>query len=243
MGRSNIIYWFVQEFNLLKIMKFKSGINVAYNGNMKIPIINGQYVPSCRQKEGGFTLVELFIVLLIIGLLVRIATMNTDFMNRSRVTSATRQMLSDLLATRLDGMVSGPSGIADSMQYMRGGGIRLISTTQYATFRFNDINANYQYDGLPEETNTQTFKLQTGVEIKRVVGGALVSPTNSVNDIIMFDHLGLLRDYQWNSNISSLVLVMQYSPSPSVASNCIFVRANRIREGFWNAATNICTEK
>ena len=225
----------------MKIVKFKSGINVAYNSdNMKIPINNGQYVLSCREKEGGFTLVELFVVLLIIGILATIATMNTDLKNKSLVTSATRQMLSDLLATRLDGMVSGPSGIADSMQYMRGGGIRLVSTTQYATFRFNDCSQNYQYDatgcsGLPEETNTQTFKLQTGVvEIKRVVGGALVSPTNSVNDIIMFDHLGLLRDYQWNSNLSSLVIVVQYSPSPSVASNCIFVRANRIREGSWN---------
>jgi prepilin-type N-terminal cleavage/methylation domain-containing protein len=215
---------------------------------MKIPINNEQYVLSCRQKEGGFTLIELFIVLLIIGILVTIATMNTDVKNKSSVTSASRQILGDLLATRLDGMVSGPSGIADAMQYMRGGGIRLVSSTQYATFRFNDCNQNYQYDatgcsGLPEETSTQTFKLQTGVEIKRVVGGALVSPTNSVNDIIMFDHLGLLRDYQWNSNISSLVIVVQYSPSPSVASNCIFVRANRIREGSWNATTNNCTEK
>jgi prepilin-type N-terminal cleavage/methylation domain-containing protein len=221
---------------------------LIYNDIMKILNNNRQYRYSCRQKEGGFTLVELLVVLLIIGILLTISTMDMGFAHRSRVTSGTRQLLSDLLATRLDGMVSGPSGIADAMQYMRGGGIRLVSTTQYATFRFNDCSQNYQYDaagcsGLPEETNPQTFNLPRDVEIKRVVGGALVSPTNSVNDIIMFDHLGLLRDYQWNSNLSSLVIVVQYSPSPSVASNCIFVRANRIREGSWNDTTKICAEK
>ncbi len=220
---------------------------------MKVTINNRYSERSCGVDSGGFSMIELVIVMAIIATLVAIASMSSRMINKARVSNAIRQVMGDLQAARLDAMVSGPSGTADEMQFMRGAGIRLISTSQYATFRFNDCNQNYQYDTgatagcatSTEESNTKIIGFPSGVVMQRVAGGVRVNPTNSVNDIYLFDHLGLLRDYQWNSyqwnsGTSSLVIVIQW---PNLVSKCIFIRGNRIREGTWNDTSATCSEQ
>jgi hypothetical protein len=106
------------------------------------------------------------------------------------------------------------------------------------TFQFNDSNQDYQYQAGEETPGSQTVNLPTNVQIKRVSGGALVSPANAAGDIIMFDHIGLLRDSNWVYVTPPFVIVVQW---PSLTSSCISVSSNRIREGTLNGTT--CTEK
>jgi prepilin-type N-terminal cleavage/methylation domain-containing protein len=200
---------------------------------------NWFYLRSFKRGEQGFSLVELMVVVSIIGILAAISMTSMDMVRKQRVSSIAKQLLGDLQATRLQGMVSGPSGTG-ATQYIRGAGIRLVSTSQYVTFQFNDCSQDYQYQangcsGSPEETGTQTIDLPNGVQLMRYNGG-LITPSNSADDILMFDHLGLARDSQWA--YKSFVIVVQW---PSLASSCISVSTNRIREGTWNGST--CTEK
>ncbi|HUJ19488.1 MAG TPA: prepilin-type N-terminal cleavage/methylation domain-containing protein [Nitrospirota bacterium] len=187
------------------------------------------------KDERGFSLVEVVVVVAIIGILAAISMESMDLVRRERVSSASKRLLGDLQGVRMDAMSTGPSGTMDAMQYIRGAGIRLVSSSQYVTFKFNDCNQDYIYSSTsctgstPEEYLSTTVTLPNNVQL-------FTAPTST---IVLFDHLGMAHKYDWTSlGGSPIVFVVQW---PSLASYCINVSNNKIREGSWDGTT--CNEK
>jgi type II secretory pathway pseudopilin PulG len=88
-------------------------------------------------------MVELMIVLSILAILVAIAGLGSDAVERQRVAGATRELLADLQRVRQDA-ITRSSGATS-----RGAGIRFASATSYVTFEFDDVDNDYQYDPAP----------------------------------------------------------------------------------------------
>lgn len=195
---------------------------------------------SSAAKQGGFSIVELVVVVSIIAILATIAALSTDFIRKEQVSSKNKELLADLQRARVEAMSEGPT---TAVPHMRGVGIRLVSSGSYVIFKFNDCNENYEYnaDGCTgpqrEEEGAQTFAVPSSLEILRLSGG-LVEPVNSLDDILIFDRLGMLRSTAWSA-ATAAVLVVRHKTTAH--AKCISIQASTIREGVWNGST--CEEQ
>ncbi len=187
-----------------------------------------------RINEHGFSLIELFTVIVIIGVLAAMASLGFEFVRKEQVASATRTLLSDLQRARMEALTMRGSATA-GRENVRGAGINITSLNSYSMFLFNDnatVPPNYSYDGAAEATNVRTITLSRNVEL--TING--VAP---VNVIVIFDRFGIPR----MPNMSTLwfnTLVLRHRSLGTSYQKCISVVETRIREGNYVGGT--CNE-
>ncbi|MBI3608875.1 MAG: prepilin-type N-terminal cleavage/methylation domain-containing protein [Nitrospirae bacterium] len=180
-----------------------------------------------KRSESGITLVELLVVVGILAILLAIAGLGSDAVERQRVAGATRELLADLQRARQDA-ITRSSGATS-----RGAGIRFASATSYVTFEFVDADNDYQYDPAPA-----VEELAGSVRTKTLSGGLSLTldgadPTGTV---IIFDKQGMARETNWAFVPGAgLRFVVQSSRLPALAK-CILLNQARIREGGLNGA-------
>jgi prepilin-type N-terminal cleavage/methylation domain-containing protein len=178
--------------------------------------------------ERGFSLIEILVVLAIIGVLLAIAGLGSDAVERQRVAGATRELLADLQRVRQDA-ITRSSGATS-----RGAGIRFASATSYSTFEFADVDVDYVYDGTAEE-------LAGSVRTKALSGGLLLTLGDPTKTVIIFDKQGMARETDWAFVPGAgLQFVVQSSRLPALAK-CIVLHQGRIREGVLNGTNCVAS--
>lgn len=92
---------------------------------------------SFKLKEGGFSVVELIVVVAIIAMLTAIATLSMEFVRKQQVTSATKELVADLQQARV-AATSGGSGTTvvfnSATSYVAGGNARTLSSARLWVF-------------------------------------------------------------------------------------------------------------
>lgn len=179
------------------------------------------------EAERGFSLVELLTVVALIGIVITIAALSSDFIKSHRLTAASRQMLGDFQKARQDAMTRRTDSV--TITNSKGFGIRFSSNTAYSQFEFNDTNDNYTLD-TAEDAEPQQRTFSSGVTVTR--NDATTSPAG---DILIYDKRGLLRDGAWTPITAFRVYVLTLSGVPQ--ARCVRIDPVRIREGTWNGAT------
>ncbi len=170
-------------------------------------------------------MVELMIVLSILGILLAIAGLGSDAVERQRVAGATRELLADLQRVRQDA-ITRSSGATS-----RGAGIRFASATSYVTFEFDDVDNDYQYDPAPA-----VEELAGSVRTKTLSGSLSLTLGDPTKTVIIFDKQGMARETNWAFVPSAgLRFTVQSSRLPALAK-CIVLSQARIREGVLNGA-------
>lgn len=198
-------------------------------------------MPQLVKNTSGFSLIELMVVVGIIGILVAIAALSTDFIRKERLTSATRELLADLQRARVDGMTTGPTATTGVVPFMRGAGIRLESSSKYVFFFFNDCNENYTYEangcsGQREEArvNATTLRGTLALKINNLA-------TNPSDNVVIFDRFGSPRAAD-GTQITSMNIIVASSATAG-PRKCVMIALNKIREGMWDEATSTCKER
>lgn len=184
-------------------------------------------------REKGFTLVELLIVVALMGIMISLASLGFDVLHRQRLSSAAVELLADLQTVRMNALTkrSNPAS--------RGFGLRFLddSYNAYRTFEFIDDGAgtpadadNYEYnDG--EEVVDFEKELGAGVEVK--IGASGDDPFGR-EKALLYDKRGMVRNSTWSS-VAGRTYVLTH---PNVANaKCVTVSRVRIRGGSWNGTS------
>lgn len=180
------------------------------------------------ETERGFSLVELLTVVALIGIVITIAALSSDFIRSHRLTAASRQMLGDFQKVRQDAMTRRTESV--TITNSKGFGILFSSNSAYSQFEFNDANDNYTFDtGENAEPQQRTFS--SGVRVERS------DETDPTGDVYIYDKRGILRDNTWTpvTGTPTLTYVLKYSGVSQ--ARCIRIEPVRIREGTWDGAT------
>lgn len=192
------------------------------------------------KNDSGVTLMELIVALSIFSILIMLAAVGPEFTGAERVSSAAKELLTDLQWIRYSAMTQNPDA---SCPELRGTGVRFESSKRYRLFRFNDNNGNFTYDGANEERSltdgeaeARQRNLSAPLEMKIKRAGSLVNPNNAV---VLFDHSGMPR--QTTFGFQKVSIVFQHSSIQEIPKRCVSISFNRVREGIWN--DNECQEQ
>jgi prepilin-type N-terminal cleavage/methylation domain-containing protein len=171
------------------------------------------------KEAKGITLVELMVVVAIIAILAGITSLGGDLIRRERVASATRELMADLLRTRLNAMTLNSKGY----------GVRFESGTRYTMFEFDDCNDDHAYDisacgGAREESSLLDRPVPSGVVLASTSG----RPFD--NEVLLFDRFGRPRAKEWGFKVMTIVIS---AGDRALTARCVSVSVNRIRDGIW----------
>ncbi|MCK9418488.1 MAG: prepilin-type N-terminal cleavage/methylation domain-containing protein [Nitrospirae bacterium] len=171
--------------------------------------------------ENGVTLIELIVVVAIIGIIAGFATLGFDFVNRERLSSATKELVADIQQVRVDALTSGQTGTTGM-----GVGIRFMPTTSYTLFTWNDINLDFAYNGTGEEESVETRTISSRLSLQ-----LNTIPGDPAYTVLVYNKTGVPMRYKADG--SSIAGDMIITISDGTASNvkCISVTTNFIREG------------
>jgi prepilin-type N-terminal cleavage/methylation domain-containing protein len=180
-----------------------------------------------EKNNNGFSLLELMVVIMLIGIISAFAQLSADFIRNSRVSSATAELIADLHQARLYAMTRDG----------KGAGIRLESPHSYVIFKFIDCNDDYAYDAdtCPGNRREEEVLIQ-----KKLPDSLLLTksdPFTSVNnDVRIFDRFGSPRWPTWG--VGGITIVLRSEPNSGLIK-CVAISKNRIREGVWTNSTCI----
>jgi prepilin-type N-terminal cleavage/methylation domain-containing protein len=182
----------------------------------------------------GFSLIELFVVLILFGIMAAISALGYDYVQGHQLKAASQRLFGDLQKVRQDAMTQRTqpdpaTGIPNSLGF----GIRFSPDTglnqadQYILFEFNDIDSDFTYDGVAEELlPVTTMTLPDSVTAKDTAGMLM-----DATDVHIYDALGMIRTANWSS-VAGTTIVLDRSGIPE--ERCIVVSTVRIREGVWD---------
>lgn len=179
-------------------------------------------VPVTINDVRGFTLVELVVVVGILIVLLTIASLSQDFVQKHRLTAASRELLGDLQKLRHDALTR--SLAADS----RGFGLRFASNTSYVIFEFNDADKDFVYDGIGEEASQDTRNLPSSITVTIGASG------NPAGNTLIYDKRGMPRNTANWTLAANRTYVLRH-PQVSQA-RCVSLTPAMIREGYWDGA-------
>lgn len=173
------------------------------------------------RTNNGYSLVELLLVILIIGIASSLAIMGNDIVKKNKLTSASKGLYADLVKLRMDAMTR--STVATT----KGFGVNLTSSNAYYTFEFTDTDNDFSYDAGEEAGAISKSMPDVAVTVQNATGNA---------DLLFFDKRGMARSssataaQNWISGSRVFVITL-----PSIADRrCVEISDVRIREGTWN---------
>jgi prepilin-type N-terminal cleavage/methylation domain-containing protein len=174
-----------------------------------------------RNKNSGFTIIELIVVLGIIAILLAIAVISgRDALNKYRVESQTKQMYADLMNARV-------SAMSKNRKYFV-----TPAATQYTIYE--DTNNGPDGDGVLQAASDRQV-MQRNLNPTYAV---TMIPAAAVVDTINFDQRGLVS---WSLGINAVPTVEQQTihvtASYGAAYDCIDMSPIKIRMGAWNGAS------
>lgn len=184
----------------------------------------------------GFSLIELFVVLVLMGVTTAIAALGYDYVQGHRLKAASQRLFGDLQRLRQEAMTQrtlppAANSLGFGIRFSPGTGLN--NADQYILFEFNDLDDNFTYDGVNEELlPVTTMDLPASVTAKDTAGTLLDS-----GDVWIYDPLGIVRTSNWSSVAGNTIVISRYGIPQQ---RCIAIDAVRIREGVWDDPANKC---
>jgi len=190
----------------------------------------GNDMQATNNNENGFTLIEVLIVMVIIGIMSAFASLGYDLVRKQRLSSATRELVADIQQIRVDAMTSSPTGTTG-----RGFGIRFVPPTSYIMFAFNDADSSFTYDGASssDEVNPKTRTISSQLSIQLI--------NNSTYKVLIYDRSGVPHLYNDSGDLldGTVDMILSITSLSIGNAQCISVTTNSIREGVLSGATCI----